>query len=247
MKKEAADKILKDLREGYAKIADESSSTREKLYGDELKRFVDYVRDGEALLDVGCGDARSYALFAPKNVAYAGVDLSEKLIAAARQRLQGTGAVFEVGDILDLPVPDARYDVVLAVSVLHHVPSEEYRLAAVRELVRAVRPGGYVLMANWNLWQARYWRILIHQRFGKRNGWEYGDFKIAWKQSPFARYYHAFRMTELRRLCEAAGLQVVEQYYVKDGEMAGWRTGENLVTIARRPAESAQEKKSAGA
>jgi len=238
----AAGKILEELRRGYNAIAGEFSSSRQKLYWGELKRFVDYAREREAVLDVGCGDGRTYELFRPKQVEYAGIDISGNLVAAARERYKGWRASFEVGDILDLPVPDGRYDVALAVAVLHHVPSEPYRIQAMKELARAVRPGGYVLLANWNLWQPRYWKMIWHQRFGRRNGWDFGDFKIAWKKSAFARYYHAFTMKELSRLASAAGLEVVEQYYVKDGEVTSWLRGENLVTIIRRPADKTKGK-----
>jgi tRNA (uracil-5-)-methyltransferase TRM9 len=246
MKKEIADKILAETRAGYDRIADEFSSTREKLYWEELKRFVDYVREGETVLDVGCGNGRTYEIFKPKGIHYAGIDVSEKLVAKAREL--NPDAVFETGDVLDLPVEDGRYDVALAVAVLHHIPSVAYRLQALRELRRAVRPGGYILATSWNLWQPRYWKVLLHQLFGWKNGWDFGDFKISWKKPHFARYYHAFRLKELRRLAETAGLQVVEIYYVKKGAFTGWFGGENLVLIARRPAPPSHviEKKNAG-
>ncbi len=235
MDQQTADKILKETEGGYNAIAEEFSLTREKLYWEELKRFIDYVREGESVLDVGCGNGRAYDLFRSKKVNYAGVDVSEKLVAKARELWKDAGPQFEVGDILDLPVPDGRFDAVIAVAVLHHIPSPLYRLQAIRELARAARPGGYVLMTTWNLWQPRTWRVLLHQCFGLRNGWDFGDLKISWKKPLFARYYHAFKMRELRSLCEDAGLQITEQYYVKKGEITNWVRGENLVTIARKP------------
>lgn len=221
------------MRKGYDAAAGEASSVRERLYGEELKRFVDYVREKESVLDVGCGDGRAFEVFKAKNAAYAGIDISEAAIALAKARWKDEAA-FEAGDILELPVPDARYDAVLALGVLHHVPSDAYRVAAVRELARAARPGGYVMIATWNLWQMRHWGVLLHQFFGRRNGWEYGDLKLTWKKPNFPRYCHAFTIKEMRRLCEAAGLDVVEQYYVKKGEISDWVRGQNLVTIGRK-------------
>jgi SAM-dependent methyltransferase len=234
MTKETADKIRQEMAEGYKAAASETSPDRERLYGEELKRFVDYVREKEAVLDVGCGEGHAYEVFKPKSVAYMGVDIAEHSIARARDRWKGQGAVFEKGDLLALPVPDGKFDVVLALGVLHHAPGRTYRLVAMRELARAARKGGYVLIANWNLWRARYWGILLHQRFGRKNGWDFGDLKVSWKKPLFPRYYHAFRKTELRKLCEAAGLDVVEQYYVTQGIVSDWAQGENLVTIGRK-------------
>lgn len=233
MRKETADIILSEMREGYLAAAAETAATRERLYWDELRRFVDYVREGETVLDVGCGDGRAVEVFRAKKIAYAGVDFSAEAIATAKARW-GSEAAFDVGDVLELPVPGNRYDAVVAAGVLHHVPSEAYRRKAVAELARAVHPGGYVMIVIWNLWQFRYWKVLAHQLFGWRNGWDFGDLKISWKKPRFPRYYHAFHVKELRELCEDAGLEVVEQYYVKKGAVVGWIRGENLVTIARK-------------
>jgi tRNA (uracil-5-)-methyltransferase TRM9 len=241
MQKAQADKILASMRSGYRTAAAEEAPVRERLYADELRRFVDYAREREAVLDVGCGDGRVYETFKEKDVSYAGVDLSEDVIAKAKTRwakeVAAGSAAFEVGDLLDLPVDDGRFDVVVAAGVLHHVPSEAYRAQAAAEIARVLRPGGYALIAVWNFWQPRHWGVLFHQMFGKKNGWDFGDLKISWKKPRFPRYYHAFRAKELKMLCEAAGLEVVEQHYVRKGELVGWMHGENLVTVARRPQE----------
>ena len=240
MTKEQADRILASMRSGYRTAAAEEAPLREKLYAEELRRFVDYVREREAVLDVGCGDGRVYEIFRDKGVSYAGVDLSEDVIAKAKARWAKEAAdgkvAFEAGDLLDLPVEDGRFDVAVAAGILHHVPSAAYRAKALSELSRAVRPGGYVLIAVWNFWQPRHWGVLFHQMFGKKNGWDFGDLKISWKKPRFPRYYHAFRAKELKMLCEAAGLEVVEQHYVKKGELVGWSQGENLVMVARKRA-----------
>lgn len=233
MDKETAEKIMAEMRRGYASAALEASAARERLYGEELKRFVDYIREKESILDVGCGDGRAFEAFRGKHVAYAGVDLSEKAIAEARRRWKDE-AVFETGDVLKLPIPDGRYDAVLALGVLHHVPSAPLRLRAVNELARALRPGGYLMIATWNLWQTRYWGVLLHQLFGKRNGWDFGDLKITGKKPNFPRFYHAFTFMEMSKLCAAAGLDIVEHDYVKDGEISDWWRARNLVMIARK-------------
>jgi len=230
-----ADNILAEARAGYGKIGDETALTREAFYWDELKRFVDYVREGESVLDVGCGNGRAYELFKSKNVNYAGVDVSPAMIDNARKFWQTPQTVFEVGDLMNLPVPDDRYDIVIATGVLQHIPSLAYRHQAMRELARATRPGGYVLMADWNLWLPRYWRMHLHQRFGRKNGWDKGDLRLSWKTTGFPHYYHAFVKNELFALAAGAGLNVMEHYYAKKGEISTWFKGENLVTVCQKP------------
>jgi SAM-dependent methyltransferase len=58
------------------------------------------------------------------------------------------GVTAEVGDARALPVADASADAVLLLGPLYHLLSREDRIAAWRETVRAVRPGGVVVAAT---------------------------------------------------------------------------------------------------
>jgi SAM-dependent methyltransferase len=103
------------------------------------------VRDGDRLLDVGCGEGRHCFGALERGARVVGVDLDlaalrmahGPLRARARER-NGFGVVLR-GDAFHLPFPDASFDRVICSEVMEHV--HDYRAAA-RELARLLRPGG---------------------------------------------------------------------------------------------------------
>jgi ubiquinone/menaquinone biosynthesis C-methylase UbiE len=96
------------------------------------------------LLDVGCGTGlASLAMierFALRSIT--GVDLSPGMLARFRSALEGVGGVevrLHAADVLAMPVPADRYDVVLSTMAFHWFPEKQRALAA---MARSLRPGG---------------------------------------------------------------------------------------------------------
>lgn len=96
--------------------------------------------------DAGCGEgylSLEAARWARQVIA---IDSSRDVLKRARQlaRKRGvTNIVWKEGRIEALPLDDGSVDVVLLSQALHHVPKPE---AALCDAVRAVRPGGTVLV-----------------------------------------------------------------------------------------------------
>jgi ubiquinone/menaquinone biosynthesis C-methylase UbiE len=239
MREETAKRILDKVRGDYDAIAADFSATRNRLWP-EMERFREFIKTGDRVLDIGCGNGRAYQLFTGLAIEYEGLDVSEKLLSLARASVRDMLANFRVGSMLSLPYDNGEFDAALAVAVLHHVPSARYRLQALREAGRVIKPGGWLLMVNWNLWKPRYLRDLARATLKKLSGASDLDFRdalVPWNagRSSIQRYCRAFTGRELRGLCRQAGLEVIEQYYTSDGKKAGWwRGGENILTICRK-------------
>jgi SAM-dependent methyltransferase len=101
-------------------------------------------------LDVGCGNgAFTEALIArcaPAEVI--GIDASEGQLAFARTRPAAGLAQFRIGDAQALPFGDNRFDVAVMALVVTYL-SDPGR--AVSEMVRVVRPGGWVATYVWDV------------------------------------------------------------------------------------------------
>lgn len=111
-------------------------------------RIVRDFRDGETLLDVGCGAGhylRSLRNVASQTIRYTGVDATPAYVALAHKAFASDpNATFVQGDIFALAYPDRNFDVVMCNNVLLHLPgiakplSELLRVARRRVLIRTL-------------------------------------------------------------------------------------------------------------
>lgn len=127
---------------------DEFFETAKDLVSDltgELKRLPGEIGPGgRRALEVGCGPGR---LMRPMSRYFGeihGVDVSDAMIALAKQKLRGISHAFPhavSGSDLKL-FPDQHFDFVYSYAVYQHIPSAEVVFSYLRETVRVLRPGG---------------------------------------------------------------------------------------------------------
>lgn len=100
-------------------------------------------------LDVGCGTGAltEVILEHAKPRSVKGMDPSTGFIEHAKAHITDPRATFEVADAQSLPLDSARFGAAVAGLVLNFVPKPSL---AVREMVRAVEPGGVVAAYVWD-------------------------------------------------------------------------------------------------
>lgn len=110
------------------------------------------LRSDQCVLDAGCGTGLTALRIAEQHPGCKvyGIDLSPKMIEAARRNAaeRGLDLDLRVGSIVDLPYPDAAFDVVLTNIVFHHLDMAEKR-QAVAEIARVLKPGGRYVSAEF--------------------------------------------------------------------------------------------------
>lgn len=216
MDKDYAEHLLNKTKEDYNLIAEEFSMTRKKMW-EEIRFLVDdYVIDGEKILDLGCGNGRFYEFFKNKNIDYIGVDNSEKLIELAKEKYPD--ANFQLANALNLSFPDNYFDKVYSVAILHHIPSEEFRLQVLKEIRRVLKQGGNLILTVWKFHSSKEILLFLEYTILKIIGKSKLDFKDIFEPwgKKTERYYHWFSKKELINLVREAGFGVQEAGIVKN-------------------------------
>jgi SAM-dependent methyltransferase len=117
------------------------------------------MREGESLLELGCGPGRALQglLRLPHLARVIGLDWSEVMLAHASRRnrlaLEAGRLALVRGDFARLPFVDEIADAILAVNVVYFM----YSSAAVREARRVLNPGGRIVLYATHRAAMRRW------------------------------------------------------------------------------------------
>jgi SAM-dependent methyltransferase len=108
------------------------------------------LRQGDRILDLGCGGGRHAFEAARRGAIVTAVDLDLGELKAVRDTTYAMVQAGEVpqgvispanGDALKLPFADATFDRIIASEVMEHIPDDH---AAAKELTRVLKPGGTI-------------------------------------------------------------------------------------------------------
>jgi arsenite methyltransferase len=113
--------------------------------------FLGRIREGQSVLDVGCGagvDTLVAAMMVGPEGRAVGIDLIHEMLDRARENLLKAAlrnVSFEEASAEDLPFADATFDAVISNGVFNLVPD---KLRALHEIMRVLKSGGRFMMAD---------------------------------------------------------------------------------------------------
>lgn len=118
----------------------------------------------DTVLELGCGAGRIGRQIAPRCGRWIGVDISPNMIRVAGQRLADHGNVrLELLERTRLDmIDDGSVDKAYTVAVLCHMDKEDLFLY-LREIARALKPGGRAYLETWNLADPTGWQRWMYE------------------------------------------------------------------------------------
>ncbi|MFN8570466.1 MAG: metalloregulator ArsR/SmtB family transcription factor [Gemmatimonadaceae bacterium] len=132
----------------FSSAATRWDALRHELYGDALEQsaLLGLLNSSWVVGDLGCGTGSLSAVLAPHVARVFAVDGSDRMLDAARHRLQRHANVeVRVGELETLPLPSESLDVGFLILVLHYVAEP---LRALRETFRSLRSGGRIVVVD---------------------------------------------------------------------------------------------------
>ena len=103
------------------------------------------------VIELGCGGTPALFL-APVSEHFTLCDFSSTALAEAARALRAAGiphASVEA-DMCSIPLPDGAFDAVYCAHALYHIADEQAQEAALREIMRLLRPGGVAVLVVAN-------------------------------------------------------------------------------------------------
>lgn len=212
MNKQKAQSILNKVRDDYNHIAPDFANTRVNIWP-EIAVLFDYIRKGDKVLDLGCGNGRFVNIIKERGGEYFGTDVSFGLIDIAKKNYPNES--FQATEPLKLPFGDNYFDIVYSIAVLHHVPSKDFRLEFLQETRRVLKTSGIFVLTAWKPKdkEERFLgvKFLLKKIFGQSRGLDFGDVIEPWfGNNKGERYFHCFTKKELVGLAKQAGFEILK-------------------------------------
>jgi SAM-dependent methyltransferase len=211
------------------------------------------LQPGEQVLDLCCGQGRHAVLLAKHGCAVTALDLSAAFLVLAEAAAQEAGVTLETvrADMREIPFA-GRFDAVVNMfSSFGYLESEAEDAKVLDAIVRALKPGGSVLLDLLN----RDWVIanyetedshaapdgtlyLEHRRFDLETSRNHVSFTVVTpdghRREVGGHHIRLYTLREMRGALDAAGLAYEGVYGGFAGETYGIDT-RRMIIVARKP------------
>lgn len=175
------------IREDFDRIA---LLTEQHGSGRIGNSYYDYLAQhlppsAENALEIGCGSGAFTRLLASRARSVVALDLSPEMIRLAKQHSASYRNIeYQLGDVMQLSLPAAKFDCVVSIATLHHLPLEQ----ALLKMKDALKPNG---------------TLIIHDLVADHSILDRGMSALAYPLSALRRFWHTGQMRMPREVRKA--------------------------------------------
>lgn len=124
------------------------------LHQIEIDTVCRYLMPTDVVADIGCGDGEATVRYAGRVARCVGIERSEYLRTKASQAVRDSGltnVAIRAGDVRDVSLPAAEFDVIVTQRLLINLESWEEQMQGLLNVHRMLKPGGrYIMVENTN-------------------------------------------------------------------------------------------------
>ncbi|MFW5927710.1 MAG: class I SAM-dependent methyltransferase [Thermoplasmatota archaeon] len=185
----------------FDSIAEHFDKTRNRPWK-EVKEFLENT-SGKTI-DIGCGNGRHSKVALEKDHDVTCLDASMELLRIARKKLKGRPDLVRSG-IKNMPFKKGSFDNSIYIAAIHHL--QEGRVQSLKETRRILKPSGNMIVSSWAREQDR-WDLEEDEQ----------DVIVPWTREDgeiIDRFYHLYRLEELRDDVKKAGFRIIEFFHSK--------------------------------
>ena len=215
--------ILQDInKQFYQHFGEEFSATRGRIQPG-VRSVLDNLEGYEKILDLGCGNGAVAGQLVKLGHmgTYTGLDLSQSLLAAAKEKNPTSDAYFLQADLTsadwDKNFPEGSFDVVFAFATLHHIPSVQLRKQIINKVRLLLVTNGFFIHSNWQFLNSPRLisRIQPWDRVGiKEEDVDERDYLLDWRRGGKGlRYIHHFSEDKLNSMADETGFHVFKSFF----------------------------------
>jgi 2-polyprenyl-3-methyl-5-hydroxy-6-metoxy-1,4-benzoquinol methylase len=189
-----------------------------------IPTFAEFERwNGKKVLEIGCGIGTAMINFAKQNAQVTAVDLSDKSLELAKQRVEVYGLENQVtfyqanAEELTRSVPVEPYDLIYSFGVIHHTPHPERVIEQIRNYTK---PGSTIKIMVYYRFS---WKVLwILLTYGKGQFWRINELVARYSEAqegcPVTYVYSKKEARQLLEGFEIVDMQVehIFPYYIPD-------------------------------
>jgi ubiquinone/menaquinone biosynthesis C-methylase UbiE len=186
----------KNVIDSFNKFAEQYADfTFENLLQYELNRFISLLPKNGKILDAGCGSGRDVQYFLDEEFDAIGIDASEKLIEAAKKKIDGE---FKIMDISNLDFDENNFDGIWALDSVSYLDEVNN---ALKEFNRVLKKEGILFIS---VREGEGEILFEHEKLGKK------EIKIL-----------CFTKKEFEDILKKFGFEILNSY-IEEGEHFKW-------------------------